>query len=189
MSKTIKDSNIDLNKFLASKFRQLAKKMESSKATAKYIKQVASEPQATQTHLVRHHCTELPASKLQRKQKKSFKLRQATNKHYQEHKQRERMPQAHRRNCNNHQPYTSQEKYSGEDRCNKCGDNPHVKGFRCPASRYQCKNCHTFGHFSSLCYKKKILNTRENQENPEHINTWLVELLDKVHYVINQMQF
>ena len=28
------------------------------------------------------------------------------------------------------------------------------RGFRCPASGYQCKNCHKFGHFSSLCYKK-----------------------------------
>ena len=29
-----------------------------------------------------------------------------------------------------------------------------MEGFRCPASRYQCKNCHKFGHISSLCYKK-----------------------------------
>ena len=46
VSKTIHDSNIDLNKFPTSKVRQLAKKMESSKAMAKYIKQVASDPQA-----------------------------------------------------------------------------------------------------------------------------------------------
>ena len=52
MSKTINDSNIDLNKFPASKVRQLAKKMESSQVTAKYMKQVASEPQATQVHLM-----------------------------------------------------------------------------------------------------------------------------------------
>ena len=44
VSKTINDSNIDLNKSPASKVRQLAKKMESSKATAKHIKQVASYP-------------------------------------------------------------------------------------------------------------------------------------------------
>ena len=46
VSKTINYINLDLNKFPASKVRQLAKKMESSKATAMYIKQVASEPQA-----------------------------------------------------------------------------------------------------------------------------------------------
>ena len=129
--------------------------MESSKATAKYIKQMASEPQATQGHLMRHQCTELPPSKFQRKQKKPFRLRQARNKHYQEGEQRDRIPQVHRGNCKNHQSHTSQEKCPSEDKCNKCGDSPHVEGFRYPASRYQCKNCHKFGHFSSLCYKKK----------------------------------
>ena len=34
----------------------------------------------------------------------------------------------------------------------------------------------------------KSLITREIQENLEHISWWLVELLYKVHYVINQMQ-
>ena len=63
VSKTINDSNIDLNRFPASKVRQLAKKMESSKATAKHIKQVASNPQAAKTHLMCHQCTELPPSK------------------------------------------------------------------------------------------------------------------------------
>ena len=64
--------------------------MESSKATAKCINQVASEPQATQILLMQHQCTELPPSNFQRKQKKSFKSRQATNKYYQEDKQREK---------------------------------------------------------------------------------------------------
>ena len=44
VSKTINDSNMDLEKFPASKVRQLAKKMESSKSTARHIKQVASDP-------------------------------------------------------------------------------------------------------------------------------------------------
>ena len=46
VSKTINDSNIDLDKFPASKVRQLVKKMKSSKSTAKHIKAVASDPQA-----------------------------------------------------------------------------------------------------------------------------------------------
>ena len=37
VSKTINDSNIDLDKFPGSKVRQLAKKLESSKSTAKHI--------------------------------------------------------------------------------------------------------------------------------------------------------
>ena len=124
VSKATNNSNIDLNKFPASNVRQLAKKMESSEATAKYIKQVASDPQVTQIHMMQHQCTELPPSKFQRKQKKSFKSRQATNKqHYHEDKQRERMPQVHRRFNNNHQAHTSQERYpsqrdTNQDRCN-----------------------------------------------------------------------
>ena len=142
VSKTINDSNINLNKFPGNKVRQLAKKMESSKATAKHIKQVTNEPQVTQVHLMRHQHAELPLNKVQRKQRKYLKSRQVTNKHYQEDKQRERMPQAQTRNYNNYQAPASHEKYSHEDRCNKCGDSPHVEGFRCTANRYQCKNCH-----------------------------------------------
>ena len=69
VSKTINDSNIDLNMFPASKVRQLAKKMESPKASEKYIKQRASDPQVAQIKLMCHQCTELPPCKFQRKQK------------------------------------------------------------------------------------------------------------------------
>ena len=63
VSKTISDGGVDLEKFPASKVRQLAKKLESSKATACHIKQVAGDPQAAQINLIRHQCTELPAGK------------------------------------------------------------------------------------------------------------------------------
>ena len=53
VSKTINDSNIDLEKFPASKVRQLAQKMESSKSTARHIKAVASDPQVAQVNLMR----------------------------------------------------------------------------------------------------------------------------------------
>ena len=59
VSKTINEGSVDLDKFPASKVYQLAKKYESSKATARHIKQVAGEMQATQIHLMRHQCTEL----------------------------------------------------------------------------------------------------------------------------------
>ena len=52
VSKTINDNNIDLNKFPERMLHQLAKKIGSSKATDKHIKQVASDPQATQIHLM-----------------------------------------------------------------------------------------------------------------------------------------
>ena len=44
--------------------------MESSKVTARHIKQVANDLQAAQINLIRHHCTDLPASK--HKKRKSF---------------------------------------------------------------------------------------------------------------------
>ena len=61
----INDSNIDLDKFPDSKVRQLVKKLDSSKSTAKHIKQMSSESQATQVNLLRHQHTELPSSKFQ----------------------------------------------------------------------------------------------------------------------------
>ena len=54
---------MDLDKFPARKVCQLTKKYESSKATARHIKQVAGEMQATQIHLMRHQCTELSNGK------------------------------------------------------------------------------------------------------------------------------
>ena len=41
VSRTINEGSVDLDKFLASKVHQLAKKMESSKVTARHIRQVA----------------------------------------------------------------------------------------------------------------------------------------------------
>ena len=46
---------------------------------------------------------------------------------------------------------------------------PTCRGIRCPASRYQCKNCHKFGHFSSLWYKKKESEyKRESRKSRAH---------------------
>ena len=40
------------------------------------------------------------------------------------------------------------------DRCLRCGDTMHTKGFQCPAKKFQCKVCHKFGHFTTVCYQK-----------------------------------
>ena len=67
-----------------------------------------------------------------------------------------------------------QEHASPEDRCSKCGDTSHIEGFRCSASRFQCKHCHKFGHFSKLCYKKYELGYKKNTRKPRgsSINDW-----------------
>ena len=59
VSKTINDSNMHLDKCPTSKIRQPAKKMESSKVTARTIKQVASDPQVVQINLMRLQHTDL----------------------------------------------------------------------------------------------------------------------------------
>ena len=43
VSRTINEGSVNLDKFPASKVYQLAKKMESSKATARHIRQVAGD--------------------------------------------------------------------------------------------------------------------------------------------------
>ena len=52
VSKTINESNIDLENFPTSKVRQLAKKLQSSKSTARHIKKDVSEPTAAQINLL-----------------------------------------------------------------------------------------------------------------------------------------
>ena len=152
VSKTINDSNIDLEKFPASKVRQLAKKMESSKSITRHIKQVASDPQAAQVNLLRHQRTDLPPSKSKWKQH-SHKPRSKSQKRYSSehnhnmppHKKRFDPSQAHQR----------------KDRCSKCGNSKHIEGFKCPARKFQCKTCNKYGHFTSLCYKKKVSLSQE----------------------------
>ena len=40
------------------------------------------------------------------------------------------------------------------NKCTRCGDTLHAKGFQCPARKFQCKMCHKFGHFTTVCYQK-----------------------------------
>ena len=79
VSKTLNEGHVELEKFPASKVRQMAKKLESSQSTARHIKKMSSEPQANQIHLLRHQRTDLPPSKFQRKQNKKIKQRQPPN--------------------------------------------------------------------------------------------------------------
>ena len=40
------------------------------------------------------------------------------------------------------------------NKCNRCSNTLHAKGFLCPARKFQCKICHKFGHFTTVCYQK-----------------------------------
>ena len=43
-----------------------------------------------------------------------------------------------------------------KERCPKCRDSKNVECFKCPARKFQCKTCNKYGHFTNLCYKKKV---------------------------------
>ena len=124
VSRTISDGSVDLDKFPTSRECQLAKRMESSKATVCHIKQVAGDPQAAQIHLLRHQCTELPAGK-HKKKKSSMKPKRSNHKQY---------------GSENYQVQTHHKKrfdlkstHQKKDRCSKCRDTAHIEGFQCPA--------------------------------------------------------
>ena len=52
VSKTLNEGHVELNKFPASTVRQPAKKLESSQATAKHMKQISRDPQVVQVNLL-----------------------------------------------------------------------------------------------------------------------------------------
>ena len=150
VSKTLNEGCADLQQYPASKVRQLVKKLESSKATARHIKQATSNAQAAQINLLHHQRTELS-----QKKKKGHKWKQ----HF---KSKDSKPPYKKR------PHPSQA-HGSQDCCSKCGDTRHAQGFSCPAKKYLCKACKKYGHFTSLCFSKQKKTayqiTAEEMEN------------------------
>ena len=136
------EGSVDLDKFPASKVHQLAKKYESSKAIARLIKLVASEMQATQIQLMRHQCTELSNGKY-KKWKPQAKPRPMQNKNGEQ-----------KQSSHYKKSFDPKSAHKQKDRCSKCGDSTHSESFQWTAKRYQCRSCHKFGHFTSLCFIK-----------------------------------
>ena len=120
--------------------------MESSKATAKHTKQVATGTQAAQINLMRHQHTELSSGK--HKKKHPFvKSRQPSHKNVGNEIQQ---VSSHYKKS-----FDPKNMHKNKDRCSKCGDSTHVEGFQYPVKKFQCKACHKFGHFTTLCFQKK----------------------------------
>ena len=141
VTKTINEGNVDIQKFPASKVRQLAKNMESSKAMAKHIRQVAGDLPAAQIQLMWHQHTQLPAGNYPRRKQISTTWRKLQN-----HKTPE-IPTSRK-------PSDLQKLDVCSNKCTRCGDTLHAKGFQCPTRKFQCKICHKFGHFTTVCYQK-----------------------------------
>ena len=127
IAKTINEGNTGLEQYPAAKVQQMAKKLESSKATAKHIKQHTTSVQgATQVNVLWHNCTGLPP----KKKKGSKNPNPSTGTKLQQ-------PQEYKQ-VNQHQPLPSTK---NPNQCTRCGDSPHAQGFNCPAKKCQCKYC------------------------------------------------
>ena len=142
VSRTIMEGSNNMDKFPASRVHQLAKKYESSKATARHIKQVASDLQATQINLMWHQKTELPTNRHNKKRRPTGRSKQYKDTDNAAANQVKKS-------------YENKKPHRATDCCNKFGDSIHVQGFQFPVKKYQCKVCSKYGHFSSLCYQKK----------------------------------
>ena len=143
---------VDLDKFPASKVCQLAKKLESSKATARHIKQVAGHSKVAQINLMHHQHTELSNGKYKKK-KSSAKQKQVQHKNVEQ-----RPPNQYKKSFDPRLAHTN------KDRCSKCGESVHLEGFQCPVRNFQNKTCHKFGHYTNLCFQK----TQQKQANYKH---------------------
>ena len=171
ISKTMNDSNKDLDKFPASKVRQLTKKMERSKEATRHIKQVASDPQMAQIHLMRHQHTDLPASK-HKKRKPFVKPR----------------PPSHKNDTSDRQShckkrFDAKNVYRNKERHQKCGDSNHIEGFQCPTKNFNAnlvismdtlqasvirrnKLHSSQGNQRLICYKQELFMLVINQNVP-----------------------
>ena len=114
-------------------------KIGELKATVHHIKQVAGDPQAVQTNLFRHQCTELPPSKYKKKKKSSVKHKLSN---YKQHGSENYQAQTHHK-----KRFDPKSTHNNKDSSNR--------GMPMSSKKYQCKACHKFGHFTSLCFQKK----------------------------------
>ena len=145
IAKTINEGNTDLAQYWAAKVWHMAKKLESSKATAKHIKQHTSAMQgAAQINVLRHNCISLPPKKKKGIMKPNPNPNKTTKpQQLQQQKQ-----------LNQHQPSDR-----NPNQCTRCGDSPHAPGFNCQTKKYQCKHCTNIGHFTRMCFTKMHTNS------------------------------
>ena len=119
---------------------------------------------------MRHQHTEIPPGKHQKK--KSFvKPKQSSHKNAVQEN-----PQA---SSYNKKSFDPRNVHKNKDRYSKCGDSTHVEGFQCPAKKFQCKACHKFRHFTSLCYQKKQVPFKSRRPKAHLLQTGTVYVQEK----------
>ena len=90
---------------------------------------------------MQHQCTQLPAGNYPRRKQTTTRRQKPQN-----HK----TPEIH----TSWKPSDLQKTDVHHDKCTRCSDTLHAKGFQCPARKFQCKICHKFGYFTTVCYQK-----------------------------------
>ena len=88
-----------------------------------------------------HQCTQLPTGNFPRRKSNSTSGQKPQNCKMQDVPRTQKTPNMPRPEAHS-------------KKCNRCSDTPHAKGFQCQARRFQCKICHKFGHFTSVCFQK-----------------------------------
>ena len=147
--------------------------LESSKAPTDHIKQVAGDPQAAQINLLRHHHTELPASKYKKK-RPLWEPKQTNYKHQD--------GDSHKLQMQQKKKFDTKGVHNDRNRCSKCGDTVHLERFQCPAKKYQCKTCHKFGYFTSMCYQKRHANSKPRRSKVHQLQPGTMYMHNSASY-------
>ena len=134
---------------------------------------MAGDPQAAQINLLRHQHTELPPSKYKKK-KSSAKPKQSNQK---QHGSENYQAQTHHK-----KRFDPKSAHNNKDRCSKCGDTAHIEGFQYLVKKYQCKACHKFGHFTSLCFQKKQASSKCRRPKAHQLQAGAIYMEDSALY-------
>ena len=120
-----------------------------------------------QISLMRHQCTDLPATR-HKKRKPFVKPRPSS------HKNDTSDRQSHYKKS-----FDAKNVYKNKERCQKCGDSNHIEGFQCPTKKCQCKSCHKYGYFTSLCCQKKHASFKSRKPEADMLQVGAVYACDK----------
>ena len=164
VSRTISDGSIDFDKFPVSRVHELAKKLESSKATVRHIKQVSGEPQATQNQFTASPEDRATSTQVQKK-KSHAKPRQGNSKLLCRND-----PHQGQKMKGNHFPPRSNRlpPSNNHNRCSKCGNTAHQEGFRCPAKSISARYVINL-YILPVNVSKRNNTHNRNSDNLKHI--------------------
>ena len=115
----------------------------------------------------------MPADKYKKK-KPPVKLKQAH--------QKPQSSESYHSQAQHKKRFDPKSAHNNRDRCSKCGDTAHLEGFQHPAKKYQCKACHKFGHFTSICFQKKQTNFKPRRPKAHQLQGGAVYMKGSVSY-------